>query len=138
MPARDLNHDFVRQALINDGWTITDDPYVIEYEDMTLFADLGAERIIAAQRDDQRIVVEVKSFAGRSAVREFETALGQFELYRGILETTEPDRTLFLAVSDVIYDGFIQRPAIQLIVERNGLKFLVVNLETEEIVQWTN
>lgn len=138
MPALDLNHEQVRQALLKDGWSITDDPYVIEYEDLTLFADLGAERVIAAQRDDQRIVVEVKSFAGRSAVREFETALGQFELYRGILETTEPDRTLFLAVSDVIYDGFIQRPAIQLIVDRNGLKFLVVNLEIEEIVQWIN
>ena len=138
MPAPDRDHENVGQALINDGWTITDDPYVIEYEDLTLFADLGAERILAAQRDDDRIVVEVKSFTGRSAVREFQTALGQFELYRGILEVTEPDRVLYLAVSDVIYDSFIQRPAIQLIVRRNSLKFVVVNLENEEIVQWTN
>ena len=118
--------------------TSSNTPYVIEYEDLTLFADLGAERILAAQRDDDRIVVEVKSFTGRSAVREFQTALGQFELYRGILEATEPDRVLYLAVSDVIYDSFIQRPAIQLIVRRNSLKFVVVNLENEEIVQWTN
>jgi hypothetical protein len=34
-------HDAVKNALIKDGWTITADPYVIAYEDVTLFADLG-------------------------------------------------------------------------------------------------
>jgi hypothetical protein len=34
MPARDLNHDIVRNALQKDGWTITHDPYVIDYGDL--------------------------------------------------------------------------------------------------------
>ena len=43
MPARDLFHDAIRIALVKDGWTITDDPFVIEYRDVKLFADLAAE-----------------------------------------------------------------------------------------------
>ena len=138
MPARDLNHDIVRNALVRDGWTITDDPYVIDYEDLTLFADLGAERTLAAERQGRRIVVEVKSFVGPSPIREFETALGQYELYRGLLELIEPDRELFLAVSETIYESFFQREAIQVMVRRNRIKLAVVSLEKEEIIQWTS
>lgn len=29
MPAQDLHHDAVKQALIKDGWDITDDPFYI-------------------------------------------------------------------------------------------------------------
>lgn len=138
MPARDLNHDIVRDALVSDGWTVTDDPYVINYEDVTLFADLGAERTLAAERDGHRIVVEIKSFVGASPIHEFEAALGQYELYRGLLELTEPDRELFLAVSDTIYESLFQREAIQVIVRRNRIKLVVVDLENEEIIQWTS
>ncbi len=39
--------------------------------------DLGAERLIAAQKQDERIAVEIKSFIAPSAIYEFHTALGQ-------------------------------------------------------------
>ena len=42
VPTRDIIHDAVKNALIKDGWTITADHYVIAYEDVTLFADLGS------------------------------------------------------------------------------------------------
>ena len=42
MPARDSIHSLVKQALIKDGWTITDDPFVITYGERFLFVDLGA------------------------------------------------------------------------------------------------
>jgi hypothetical protein len=41
MPARDSIHN-VKQALIKDGWQITDDPYVISYGERFLFVDLAA------------------------------------------------------------------------------------------------
>ena len=41
MPQRDRIHNIVKQALIKDGWNITDDPYVIEYGNRFLYADLG-------------------------------------------------------------------------------------------------
>jgi hypothetical protein len=63
MPAKDLYHDTVVQALIKDGWEITDDPLILSYGGRELYVDLGAEkRAIAAQKDDQKIAVEIKSF----------------------------------------------------------------------------
>lgn len=66
MPAKDLYHDRVKTALIKDGWTITNDPYFIKYEDAELYADLAAEKPLSAERQGQKIVVEIKSFVGKS------------------------------------------------------------------------
>lgn len=66
MPAKDTYHHAVKNALLKDGWTITADPYLIKYEDAELYADLAAEKPIAAERQGQKIVVEIKSFIRRS------------------------------------------------------------------------
>ena len=95
------------------------------------------ERPLAAERAGRKIVVEVKSFLSPSPIYDLKMALGHYELYRGYLEVTEPDRELFLAVSDTVYGDFFQRPVIQLIVTRFALALLAVNLDTQEIVQWT-
>ena len=51
MPAKNLCHDIVIQALVADGWLITDDPLTITYGGKDLFVDIGAERMaIAAER----------------------------------------------------------------------------------------
>jgi hypothetical protein len=71
VPTRDIIHEAVKNALVKDGWTITADPYTIEYEDVTLFADLGAERPLAAERAGRKIVVEVKSFLSPSSNSHF-------------------------------------------------------------------
>jgi hypothetical protein len=84
-PARDLYHDAVRTALIKDGWTITHDPYTITFGRRRVFVDLGAERMLAAERGDEKIAVEVKSFLGPSELRDIEHALGQFILYQALL-----------------------------------------------------
>ena len=44
MPAKDVIHNAVKNALIKVQWIITDDPYTIEYEDATVFVDLGEDR----------------------------------------------------------------------------------------------
>ena len=49
MPAKDLYHDAIRNALEKSGWTITDDPLTIEYEEVRVFADLAAEKTFIAQ-----------------------------------------------------------------------------------------
>jgi len=54
MPKLDIIHNAVKGALIKDGWTITDDPFIIEYKKTKLYADLGAERPIAAERGGLR------------------------------------------------------------------------------------
>ena len=136
MAKLDTIHDTVKNALIKDGWTITDDPYIIEYEEITLYADLAAERVIAAEREGRKIVVEIKSFISPSRTQDFKLALGQYNLSLGLLEVTAPDRKLYLAVSDHTYSNYFRQKAVQMIAERYQLALLVVNLEREEVVTW--
>jgi len=78
MPAKDIYHDTVRNALLKDGWTITDDPLRLVYGRQDVFVDLGAEKLIAAEKGSRKIAVEIKSFSGRSEVADLEKALGQY------------------------------------------------------------
>lgn len=136
MPKLDTIHDVVKNALMKDGWEITDDPYTIRYAEMTLQADLAAERVFAAERAGRKIVVEIKSFIGKSRTQDFKLALGQYSLYLGLLELTAPDRKLYLAIGHKIYAKYFRQKAVQAIAERFQLALLVINLETEEIVEW--
>lgn len=102
MPAKDIYHDIVREALEKAGWTITHDPYFIRLGKRRGFIDLGAE-IIGAEKGLEKIAVEIKSFLGASDVDEFEDALGQFLVYKTALEVKEPSRILYLAMPSDFY-----------------------------------
>ena len=138
MPAKDTYHNAVKNALIKDGWTITDDPYFIQYEDADLYADLAAEKPIAAERQGQKIVVEIKSFIGRSLMYDFHGALGQYIVYRNLIQLTAPEYTLYLGIDDAVYQDFFQRKSIQLITKENRLLIMTVEMKKEEIIQWIN
>ncbi|MGA7934746.1 MAG: XisH family protein [Kovacikia sp.] len=109
MPAKDLYHDTVTTALIKDGWTITDDPLKIEVGGRSVYIDLGSRKLLGAEKQGRKIAVEIKSFLTPSPINELEKALGQYELYSLILEDEDPERTLYLALSDIIFNGFSQR-----------------------------
>src|SRR3954468_10322203 len=111
MPARNIHHDAVVQALRDDGWTITHDPLFVPAGDRRLFIDLGAERLtIGAERAGERIAVEIASFVADSPVRDLQEAVGQFVVYRALLTRVEPDRTLFLGVETRVYDSVLSEP----------------------------
>ncbi len=101
-----------------------------------MYIDLGAEKIIAAQKDEQKIAVEIKSFIGASTISEFHLAIGQFINYRYALEEEDPERILYLAVPQTVYNDFFKLSFIQSIIRRSQLKLLVYDVEQEEIVQW--
>ncbi|WP_427161847.1 XisH family protein [Aliinostoc sp. HNIBRCY26] len=138
MPAKDIYHDAVKNALIKDGWTITADPYTIKYEKVQLFADLLADRTLEIERNGQQIVVEIKSFITRSPMREFETALGQYIIYRTLLKAVFPETKIYLAIGTTIYQSFFQQKAISMVIEENNLLLIVVDLKKEEVFQWRN
>jgi XisH protein len=138
MPRLDIIHNSVKSALIKDGWLITDDPYLIQYRKTTLYADLAAERPIAAERDGQKLVVEVKSFIGASKIQDLKEALGQYDIYRYLIEETAPERKLYIAISEVAYKTFFSQDLAQLIINKHQLPVIVVNINTEEVVQWIN
>jgi len=138
MAQLDKIHNAVKNALINDGWTITADPFEIRFKDIRVYADLAAERPFTAERNGEKIVVEAKSFVGRSSVSEFEKALGQYNLYLSFLEETSPEYKLFLAISDKIKNKFFNKIAIRYVIKRFALRLIVIDLEKEEIVEWIN
>jgi hypothetical protein len=105
----DKIHDAVKNALIKDGWTITADPYRIEFEEYRLFADMAAERPIAATKDNKIL-----------------------------LEKTEPETKLYLAISEATYSDFFVFEATQFIIRTEKVSLFTVNLENEVIERWIN
>ncbi len=104
---KDKYHDLVRLALENDGWVITHDPYKIKLGKRRGYIDLGAEKkMIAAEKGEDKIAVEIKSFSSPSDLDSFENALGQFLIYWRALKFKEPDRILYLGVPRSFYARF--------------------------------
>ncbi|NES80692.1 MAG: XisH protein [Moorea sp. SIO2B7] len=136
MPTKDTYHEAVKNALIKDGWTIIADSYFLQYEDAQLYADLLAEKTLLAEQNNQRIVVEVKSFINPSPMRDFELALGQYILYRDVLDLAQKHYRIYLAIKNIVFDSFFQRKSIKAIVKRHKIEFIVFNSEKEEIVSW--
>jgi XisH protein len=136
MPAKDTYHDAVKNALIKDGWTITADPYPIKYEEVKLFADLAGEKTISASREGQQIVIEIKSFLSLSPMRDFETALGQYLIYRALLSIDRAEQQLYLVIGQKTYEEFFQKIAIKFILETYQVSLLIIDLTKEEVIQW--
>ncbi len=136
MPARDIYHNAVRNALIRDGWIITHDPLRLQAGSKDLYIDLGAEQLIAAEKKDRKIAVEIKSFVGHSVVADLEQALGQYILYHDILAETEPDRILYLAVRKTVFDDLFEEPIGKILLKNNRIRLTVFDPEKEEIIRW--
>ncbi|MGI2906602.1 XisH family protein [Tolypothrix sp. VBCCA 56010] len=138
MSAKDIFHDIVKAALQKDGWIVNKDPLYLRLGDDQIRIDLGAERLIIAEREKEQIAVEVKSFLAPSALTEFHTALGQFLNYRAVLQVKQPHRKLYLAVSVDIYQSFFRRDLPQLSIQLYELKIIIFDPVAEVIVQWIN
>ncbi|KOR32880.1 fatty-acid oxidation protein subunit alpha [Achromatium sp. WMS3] len=136
MPANDIFHSVVKNALIKEGWKITHDPLSLRYGKTDFYIDLGAEKILAAEKEGKKIAVEIKSFLNDSVTYEFHAALGQFTNYRYVLEEIDPDRILYMAVPTHIYDSFFQSQFGQMVVRKSGIKIIAYNSEEEEIEKW--
>lgn len=136
MAKRDKFHDAVKVALQKDGWKITHDPLYLEWALATIQIDLGAEPLIAAVKEEEKIAVEIKSFASHSVLSEFHTALGQYLNHLSVLEEVEPERKLFLAVTLDVFTTFLAQPLGRKQVKRYNLKLLVYDPQQEAIVRW--
>ena len=136
MPAPDTYHDVVKHALMKDGWTITHDPYTLTFGQRNVFVDLGAERVLAAEKGQEKIAVEIKSFQGASDVRDLEMAIGQYALYRALLSRFEPGRKLFLAVPYSVFVSTLEEPIARPVMEDLTIACLAFDPQQEAIVKW--
>lgn len=138
MPAIDRCEPQVVRALEKAGWVVTDQPYVIHIgeEKAYVYADLQLRHV---EREESIIVVEVKCFARRlRMMQEFEQAIGQIVLYRYALALNRKFTPLYLVVPLPVYETFFQKPLPHMIIGEEGIKMIVVDLATEEIVLWSH
>src|SRR4028119_1104024 len=136
MPAKDIYHNTVRTALEKDGWTITNDPLPLKIGKRTLNVDLGAKKLFAAEKQGRKIAVEVKSFLSASPVHDLEEAVGQNIVYEDILELSEPERNIYLAVREEVYLDIFSEPIGQLLLRKKRLKLIVFDSSKEIIIRW--
>ena len=136
--AKDIFHQTVRLALEKDGWSITDDPLYINFAEVEFYVDLGAEKLLAAEKNEQKIAVEIKTFLNPSTISEFHKVVGQFLNYRFALKAEDPERVLYLAIPKEIYETFFARRFVRLIIQEYQLKLIIFNPTKEEIEEWKN
>lgn len=122
MARRDIYHDTVKRAL--------------QIGEKYLSADLGAERLIAAEQGLRKIVVEIKSFLGHSEVRGLQQAIGQYIMYRRVLDKANSGRLLYLAVTESIYEAVFDIELGQIFLEDNFVRLIVFDEEKEVITRW--
>jgi XisH protein len=136
MPAKDFYHNTVKLALIAEGWTITHDPLTLKFGKKDLYVDLGASQLLAAEKAEQKIAVEIKSFSGRSDIDDLEKALGQYVLYQDILIELEPERALYLAIPDNVFSDLFEEPIGKLLLRNRRLKLITFDTKQEVIKKW--
>ena len=134
--AKDIFHESAKRALENDGWTITHDPFLIPINSNGVYADIGAEKTLAAEREKDLIVAEVKSFVGLSVVTDFYAAIGKYELYFQALRKFYPERKLYLALPEKGYKKLIRDPFFEEVLVNLNIKLFVFNTEKDVIVKW--
>lgn len=132
---KDFYHETVKKALTDDGWVITHDPYFVQMGKLKGFIDLGAE-LLAAEKETEKIAVEIKNFVGLSDLNEFKEALGQYLLYKLALSKKEPERTLFLAIPNTFYQDFFEDAFFKEILELYTLKIVTFDEINAKIVIW--
>ncbi len=108
----------------------------LSYGPVNVYVDLGAERLIGAERGSERIAVEVKSFGGASVMHDFEEAVGQWGVYHSILKRTDPARRLYCAVPRTIAEDFLLEPIPTVVSKDLEMQYIVFDARAEEIVEW--
>jgi len=136
MPAKDIYHACVKNALIKDGWTITHDPLRLSVGNKDMYVDLGVARVLAAKKAEQKIVVEVKSFVGNSEMADLERAIGQYVIYRAVLIERGDNRALYLAVPQNIIHDIFEQPLGKILLKHNLAQVIGFDPQTEVITQW--
>lgn len=136
MSRRDDLHFPLRRTLEKDGWIITSDPLILVLGQTLLKADLGAEKLFTAEKEGRKIAVEIKDFDASSVISELEKTMGQLQLYQWALEEQEPERQLFLAISQAVYISQFQKPIFQIAIQRNKINLLIYVPDQEVIVKW--
>lgn len=130
MPALDQCHEQMTNALRKAGWHVDAKPYALRLTSgRRFFIDIKAQR-----GQNEIIVVEVKCFADNQ-VNELYTGIGQYLIYRSLLERQGISRSLYLAIPSTAYIQIVQELAMDVITNAK-IKLVVVDIDHEVVEQW--
>ncbi|MCB0520321.1 MAG: XisH protein [Saprospiraceae bacterium] len=115
---------------------MTDDPLIVEAGQRKVKIDLGAERIIGAEKDDQKIAVEIKSFLDDSPLADLYEAVGKFDFYHFALQKKMPERVLFLAMPKDAYEEIFFDPFYEEYRQLHKLKLIIYHPKEKSILKW--
>jgi len=135
MSARDRYHQEFRNALESEGWTVTDDPFHVGIGSTNVQIDIGAERLVIAEKEAEQVAVEIKTFRHPSLVTDLYDAVGQYICYRFILNERNENRTLFLAMPKKTYKRLEDEPILR-IFEVENIHLVIYDEKNETIQQW--
>jgi hypothetical protein len=137
--AKDIIHYAIKDALLNDNWEVTNDPFTIDLDEDNTFFDID----LAAQKNETTVfqnrsmlAIEIKSFAGASVIHAFHEALGQFLNYQAALDEQGLESELFLAISVRGWERLSAFKFIMRRIDQFNLKFIVVNIQDKKIEKW--
>jgi XisH protein len=136
IPALDACEPEVTRALQKDGWIVVEKPYTIRFEDRHLYADMRLQKL-HADFNEEIIILEVKCFTDEQAdLAEFYTAIGQYQVYRNGVLLEGKSYPIFLAIPYLAYERLINQALFANTLHDAGVKLVIVDIETEEVVQW--
>lgn len=138
--ARDLFHSNARAALEKEDWIISADPLRIYISKKDyLEVDLAAENVLMAEKGQEKIAVEIKSFLRKSFISAFHEAMGQYLDYVSALEDSDPERTVYLAIpEDAYYNELFQGTFIQKRLKEEKVNLIVFDINKNIVTKWIN
>ena len=117
---------------------ITDDPLYIKVGQIPIHIDIGAEKLIGAEKNGEKIAVEIKTFGRASFITALHEAVGKYIIYRSVLKYIQSDRLIYLALPDDIYAEFGNEPIVQSVFTEYNFKILIYEPTTQLITSWIN
>jgi len=132
MPALDACHPQVVNALQKAGWKVSPHPFAIPNRRRNpLLADIRAE-----QNANQIIIVEAKCFE-KNNLDELYTAIGQYIVYRSLMNKMPIQLPLYLSIPTTAYYGIFKEIGLDIVNEMN-IKLIVIDIVNEVIDLWIN
>lgn len=142
MSARDKCEPEIIEALQKEGWTVRKSDFLIRLDtnqnSRGVFADLQLQRKNDEGSLEKIIVVEIKCFTPPlNELDEFYHAVGQYHVYQSGLDLHSISFPLYLILPDHLQSTLLGQTAIQMMLKRTETKFVLVNLEKREVIQWS-
>jgi len=107
----------------------------LQLGEMKVKIDLGAESLIVAEKENERIAIEIKTFRHASFITDLQDAVGQYVCYQFMLKRTRSDRTLYLGIPTKVYTLYEEEPIIEIFEELN-ISLILYDPKTEIIDKW--